>query len=44
MDDVRQGGSTELRVSEVLWNQPLPDELFEPSNLDKAASATIWNP
>jgi len=42
MEDVRQGGSTELRVSDVLWDRELPDELFGPHKLRDAATSPVW--
>jgi len=44
MEDVRQGGSTELRVSDVLWDRELPDDLFDPGKLPEAAGSAVWNP
>lgn len=43
MDDVRQGESTELRLSDLLWDRQLPDDLFEPGKLPQAASSPVWN-
>jgi hypothetical protein len=43
MEDVRQGGSTELRVSDVLWDRELPDALFEPRNLPQAPASPVWS-
>ncbi len=44
MQDVRQGGeTTELHVSDVLWDRQLPDDLFEPRNLAESATAPMWN-
>jgi hypothetical protein len=42
MEDVRQGGSTEIRVSDVLWDRELPAALFEPRNLPAAADSPLW--
>jgi len=42
MEDTRQGGSTELRVSDVLWDRDLPDDLFDPGKLPEAASSSVW--
>ena len=42
MEDVRQGGSTEMRMSEVLWDRELPPALFDPKNLPEAASSPVW--
>ena len=42
MDDVRQGDGTEMRVSDVLWDRELEDDLFQPSNLPKAAASPLW--
>jgi len=42
-EDVRQTGSTEIRVSDVLWDRTLPAELFEPRNLPEAAGSPVWN-
>jgi hypothetical protein len=42
MEDVRQSGFSEIRVSDVLWDRDLPDDLFEPRNLPQAVSATVW--
>ena len=42
MEEVRQGGSTEIRVSDLLWDRKLPAELFEPKNLPDAASSPLW--
>jgi hypothetical protein len=42
MEEVRQGGSTEIRVSDVLWDRQLPPELFEPKNLPEAAGSSVW--
>lgn len=44
MDDVRQGSRTELRVSDVLWDRDIPDDMFEPQHLPDTASAAIWSP
>ncbi len=43
MEDVRQGGSTDLRVGDVVWDREPPDDLFEPRNLPKAAASPVWN-
>ena len=37
MEDVRGGGSTELRVSDVVWDRELPDDLFDPRKLRDVA-------
>ncbi len=42
MEDVRGKGSTEIRVSDVLWNRELPPELFEPRNLPAAVDSPVW--
>jgi len=44
MQDVRQRGSTEIRVSDVLWDRELPDDLFDPHNLPQAAASPVWSP
>jgi len=43
MEDVRQGASTELRVSDLLWDRELPDDLFQPGKLPEAVSSGVWN-
>ena len=43
MEDVRQGASTELRVSDLHWDRQLPDDLFQPGKLPEAASSPVWN-
>jgi outer membrane lipoprotein-sorting protein len=43
MEDIRQGESTELRVSDLLWDRELPDDLFDTRNLPKAAHSPLWN-
>jgi hypothetical protein len=43
MEDVRQKGSTEMRVSDVLWDREFPADFFEPRNLPSAADAPLWN-
>ena len=42
MEDVRGGGSTELRVSDVVWDRELPDDLFDPRKLRDVASSPVW--
>jgi hypothetical protein len=42
MEDVRQGGSTELRVSDVVWDRELPDDLFDPRKLRDVATSPVW--
>src|SRR5262249_54368709 len=41
MEDVRQGGSTEVRVSDVLWDCKIPDDAFDPDRLGTAGNAAL---
>jgi outer membrane lipoprotein-sorting protein len=42
MQDVQQGTSTELRVNAVRTDVDIPDELFDPEHLPRAAEARLW--
>jgi hypothetical protein len=44
MKDVQQGGSSELRVSHVRYDVVVPDDIFKPGFLPKAASHPLWEP
>ncbi len=44
MEDKLRGGSTELRVSNVRFDAKVPDEIFQPEYLPKAASHPLWEP
>jgi outer membrane lipoprotein-sorting protein len=42
MEDVRADSSSEFRVSEVRFNIDIPDTLFDPANLSRAADSDVW--
>lgn len=42
MEDKQAGTSSELRVSDVRYDAKIPDELFDPTYLPKAASHPVW--
>lgn len=42
MKDVQQGGSSELRVSHVRYDADVPDDIFKPGYLPKAAGHPLW--
>jgi outer membrane lipoprotein-sorting protein len=42
MQDVQQGTSTELKVSEVRTDVALPDEFFDPKQLPQVEDARLW--
>lgn len=44
MKDVQQGGSSELRVSNVRYDVDVSNEIFNPDFLAKAASHPLWEP
>lgn len=44
MDDRLQDTSTELRVSEVRYDAPVPDELFDAHKLPEASKHPLWVP
>lgn len=44
MEDKQAGTSSELRVSSVRYDAQVPDGLFDPANLPKAADHPLWHP
>jgi outer membrane lipoprotein-sorting protein len=42
MQDVQQGGSSEIHVSAVRYDVDVPDTLFEPEHLPDAATSATW--
>jgi hypothetical protein len=42
MEDVQAKSRTDLEVGAVRYGIPLPESLFDPAQLGKAAEATIW--
>jgi len=42
IEDKQQGGSSELRVSEVSYNTKVKDELFDPAKLPEVAGHMMW--
>jgi hypothetical protein len=43
MQDLQQGTSTELRVSEVRTDVAIPDTLFDPDHLPQVVEARLWH-
>ncbi|MGE0824638.1 MAG: outer membrane lipoprotein-sorting protein [Candidatus Binatia bacterium] len=43
MEDLESKSSTELNVSEVRYDQDIPDTLFEPERLPQSASHSLWH-
>lgn len=44
MQDLQQGRTTELQVSEIRFDVDLPDALFQPQRLHEAAISPLWQP
>ena len=42
MEDVQNRSGSEYRVHELAYDVPIPKELFDPQQLDKAADHPIW--
>jgi hypothetical protein len=42
MENVQEGSSTELEVTEVRYGVDLPDALFDPARLDQAVASPVW--
>jgi hypothetical protein len=43
MDNVGEGGSTDIHVDDVHYGSDVPDDLFDPANLPAAATSPIWS-
>jgi hypothetical protein len=44
MQDVQQGGSSEIAITGVRYDVDVPDALFDPQHLPDAVSSTAWAP
>lgn len=42
MEDVREPGTSELRVSALRYDATVPDDLFDPARLPAAADSPLW--
>jgi hypothetical protein len=44
VDEIPQGGSSELKVTGVRYDVDVPDDLFEPSHLPETIHSPLWAP
>jgi hypothetical protein len=44
MEDKQEGSSTELKISQVRYDAPIPDDLFDPLRLPVVVNHPVWAP
>jgi hypothetical protein len=43
MEDLREGGSSELRVTKIRYDEEIPEDVFDPKRLPSIMSQPIWS-